>query len=253
MPLKIKRKSPRVITEDFLPEEKTCLEDSTSCLPDFSSLTAFTREWNLADSYPLRYRVLRTWWPKTCEEEMPKFHADLLQTRIAYELQARAYIDAAATMPKSVAQNLAAMRVFKVEEMTPNMRRMLEISIANKKQGEEQMARKTAEKGARQNVSQFYLEVFEGQAKAQLTDAQIVETIEKKTGNKPSAKNVASYRCMYNAGKLEGQKGVPIAKVKAVRPKSDKPKVKKPMSEETKAKLKAYTAAKKKKLTVKRK
>lgn len=98
--------------------------------------------------------------------------------------------------------------------------------------------------GGRTGVSQYYLEIFEAQPKAQLTDAQIVDAIKAKTGKAPTAKSVASYRCMYNAGKIEGQKAVPAAKVKAVRVKKEK--AKKPMSEETKAKLKAYTANKSK-------
>lgn len=257
MPLTVKKvihlPQPITAAKHPIPEKVKTNQDNTCCLPDLAELFAFTREWNEAINWAGQYRVLRVWWTKVSNEEMPKAPGDLIYARIGYELQAKAYDKAGIVMPKKVAKSLAAIRRWDIEGLAPGIKSMLKIMINHNQknqQGESDMvkvkkagANKKGAESKRVNVNQFYLEIFENQAKAQLTDDQIADVIEKKAGSRPSAKNVASYRCMYNAGKLAGQKTVP-AKVKAVRPKKE-PKAKKPMSEETKAKLKAYTEKKK--------
>lgn len=261
MALFIKRNKPNLKLQPILLPEVP--KDNLSFLntESFKQLRSYQRQWIDAENWPAQYRVLRIWWPKVCKDEMPKINAELLHTRIAYELQACAYIEAGMEMPKGVAQNYKAAKAFKIKDMTNNMRSVMEILIKSQSQKENGMDSKKVkkaksaevEKVSRQSVSQFYLEIFEAQAKAGLTDEQIAAAIKEKAGQMPTLKNVASYRCMYNAGKIQGQKTVPSVKVKSVRAISEKaPKVKKPMSEETKAKLKAYSE-KKKKLTIKKK
>ena len=228
--------------------KKTANTVSTSA--NFSELRRFQNEWNAADSDAVKYRVLRLWWPNIkCVYDMPiNQHASVIHSRIGYELQAYAYFVAGIPVPVSVQKNLDALREWKISDLSDNLRRMLEIEIAKNptNTGDESMvAKKTdgKEKVTRAGVAQFYLEIFESQTKNLLTDVQIAASIKTKTGSEPTLKNIASYRNSYNNGKLAGQNGCPT-KVKAVRPPS-KAKAKKPMSEETKAKLKAYTAAKK--------
>jgi len=247
MPLFLKRKKPIKKIAEFIPEIKPSLSFSSNL--DFSLLYKFQKEWASADNWSLQYTVIRKWWPTVCDIKIPEVDAELLQTRIGYELQASAYIEARIPMPKSVLQNLQAIREFRVDRMTQRMSKFMGIIMESKKQGEVKMGNKKVKankKEVRQGVSAFYLEIFAGQAVSALTDEQIAKAIEGKTGSLPTLKNVASYRCMYNAGKLQGQKNVPSGKVKAVRAKSDRPaKPKVTMSEETKAKLKAYSAKKK--------
>lgn len=250
MALFIKRSKPPIL----LPV-KEFPDNSLSFLntEGFKQLRDFQKQWTNAENWPEQYKVLRIWWSKVCKEEMPKINAELLHTRIAYELQACAYIESKTKMPEKVAQNYKAIAAFKIEKMTQGMKQIMEILMKNQEEREMPGKSKIILSGAKKtSVSQFYLEIFEAQAQTKLTDEQIAQIIETKAGQKPTLKNVASYRCMYNAGKIQGQKTVPSAKVKAVRPKSEKPaKEKKPMSEETKAKLKTYSG--KKKLTLKKK
>ena len=218
---------------------------SDSAFPDLKRLHEFQGEWNAADSYPLRYGVVRRWWPVVVGAEMPDRHVLLLHARIGYELQETAYLVAGLEVPKSVRRNVDAIRDWNIGAMTDNVRRMLKIEIErNPQQQGEDMAKKTAGKvkASKTGVNHLYLEIFEQQARAQLTDLQIQAAIKSKTGSEPTFKNIASYRNAYNNGRLAGQKSCP-AKVKAIRPKKEK--IKKPMSAETKAKLKAYTETKK--------
>ena len=222
-------------------------ESSSSSSPSVSTdrLHRFNREYNAADDYAQRYTVLRRWWADLGLGEMPDRHQEMLSAQVGYEIQARAFVNAEIVLPSNLMKNLIASRNGDVEGFTPGMKRMLEIGMkTNEKKGGDGIAKKaSSKKETVLGVSQFYLEIFENQKTAKLTDSQIQDAIKAKTGAMPTAKNVASYRCMYNAGNLQGQSKFPAEKCKAVRVSKAKPK--KPMSKETKAKLKAYTAAKK--------
>ena len=226
---------------------------SASPILDTRRLISFQKEYAAAQDYSAKYRVLRVRWLEVGNNEMmPDFCQEVLSALIGYRYMKAAYNEAGLMMPDRAAKNLYALEKNDIKGLSPNMARMMAILTASStNRGEEGMAKKaSSKKETVLGVSQFYLEVFENQAKAKLTDVQIVDIIKGKTGNEPTLKNVASYRCMYNAGNLQGQSKCPAEKVKAVRISKAKPK--KPMSEETKAKLKAYTAAKKAKAAKKK-
>lgn len=233
--------------------QNTESSSSSSLLVNMEALRKFQREYSEAKDFAGKYKVLRVNWLYVGKNQpLPDLHQEVLSALIGYRYIAEAYLDADLPMPKQMAQNLEALERQDMESLTPNMARMMKIlTQTSTNRGEEEMKKVKKEGQApkeayqsKHQVSHLYLEIFENQAKAQLRDEQIIEAISKKTGEAPTAKNVASYRCMYNAGKLQGQKVVPALKVKAVRAKKEKA-AKKPMSEETKAKLKAYTAKKK--------
>lgn len=244
--LYIKPKTKKPVSSGQTHLEKTSPSLNSSPLINMGALRKFQREYADVKDFAGKYRVLRVHWLYVGKgEALPESHQETLSALIGYRYIAQAYQDANFPIPRPVAQNLAALEKNELGSMTPNMNRMMKIlTQTSTKQGEDSMVKKADKKESKAGVSQFYLEIFEAQSKAQLTDVQIQAAIDKKTGIQPTTKNVASYRCMYNAGELQGQKAVPAAKVKAVRPPSVK-KPKKPMSEETKAKLKAYTAKKK--------
>jgi len=221
-------------------------DKSSSSLPliDTRRLISFQREYAAAQDYAGKYRVLRVRWLEVARnQQMPDFHQEILSALIGYRYLAIAYAEKGLMMPINLVKNLEALEQGDISKMRPHMSRMMTIlTQTNTNRGEEEMVKNTeAKKGS--GVSHLYLEIFENQGKAKLTDEAIANTIETATGTLPTLKNVASYRCMYNAGKLHGQKACPKDKVKAVRISKAKPK--KPMSEETKAKLKKYTADKK--------
>lgn len=218
---------------------------ASAASPDLSRLIFFQKEFNGAADFPARYTVLRRWWPAFCVGSMPEVHQQLLSVRIGYEIVAKTYAEAGMLLSPTLEKNLLALRDFDIEGMSANMKVMMRIltQTGTSERGDEMAKKAAVKKEAVLGVSQFYLEVFEGQAKAKLTDAQIAAAIKAKTGGEPTLKSVASYRCMYNAGRIHGQSKCPAEKCKAVR--VSRAKAKKPMSEETKAKLKAYTAAKK--------
>lgn len=234
-----------------LPEEKSSL----NCSPfiNMGPLHKFQREYGAAQDYAGRYRVLRCHWFYVGENQLlPNIHQEVLSALIGYKYLRAAYNNAGKMMPDAAMRNLYALEKGDLNDLTPNMARMVNILIqTSNNRGEERMPKK-ANKKTVLGVSQFYLEIFENQAKAKLTDEQIIEVIRLQSGNAPTAKNVASYRCMYNAGRIQGQSKCPTIpeKCKAIRMSKTKPK--KPMSEETKANLKAYTAAKKAKAAKKK-
>jgi hypothetical protein len=205
----------------------------------------FLFNWSNAGS---KYQVLRTFWAVLLpEESMPdSVHHEILKNRLAYEFMAMDYKIAGVSLPEKCRINLEASRKYDVKLMHKDMRGLTEIAIQKQEEGGEHMATKAKKenKTSKTGVAAFYLEIFENQKSAQLTDEQIADVIEKKTGNRPISKGVASYRCYFNAGTIKGQKTAPKEKVSAVRP-AKEPKAKKPMSEATKAKLKEYSAKKK--------
>lgn len=218
-------------------------------MPDLSELISLQREWSFANTYPLQYGVVSRWWAKACpgEEFDSGRNVLVVYARIGYELQARCYNRSKINIPRNVMNNLEALREWNIEKLSRNFRVMLKIDIVKSGQQQERdMVKKKEGKKVRSSVSQFYLEVFENQAKMQLVDEEIADVIQAKTGDRPSLKNVASYRCMYNAGKLQGQKGVPSQKAKAVRPTKEK------IKKVTKEKPKAVSKPSKKGLKIKK-
>lgn len=213
--------------------------------------SCFLNCWRTVDTFGGKYRVLKSFWDVLLKEEaMPEsVPQEMLKYRLAYEFIAMDHVLAKRPLPEKCKMNLEAARKYDVTGFHKDARGLAEIALKTEEGGSNDMTTtktKKANKTDRVGVVHIYLEVFENQKTAQLTDVQIADLIEKKSGNRPTPKSVASYRCYYNQGTLAGQKTAPKDKVKAVRPVSDKPaKEKKPMSEATKAKLKAYTAEKK--------
>ncbi len=192
-----------------------------------------------------RHRVLRDFWPAVIEESMPDSQpVEMLHLRVAYEMLEKDYLLQKRVMPDKVRENLEASRSYNLSAFKGTVKALTEIALKKAEQEGESMSEKKEKSG--KGGAHVYIQIFENQAKAQLTDSQICDAVEKATDMRPTEKTVASYRCYFNAGSLSGQKTTPKDKVKAVRPKSDKPaKAKKPMSAETKAKLKAYGDKKK--------
>ncbi len=78
-------------------------------------------------------------------------------------------------------------------------------------------SRNEAEKHRCSNAAQVYLRIFGGFEKDPLADWEIAERVFALTGSRPSSKNISSYRCMYNRGKIKGQESAPVKKVGRVK------------------------------------
>jgi hypothetical protein len=67
------------------------------------------------------------------------------------------------------------------------------------------------------NAAAVYIGIFDGLKKDPLKDEQIADRLFSITGVKPTHRNISSYRCMYNQGKLKGQSGMPMVKAERVK------------------------------------
>lgn len=224
-------------------EEK---EQCIGCMPDTKRLSAFLDLYKKAESYPGKHRVLNEYYNKLWDTRIPDKPFELIKTKIAYELYRQDYKEAGIKLPQSVAQNLKASRIFNIDGFTKNTRELLTLSVKRNEKQEALMPKKKASKEKvstkKVGVAHLYLEVFDAQASKQLTDTQIADFIEKQSGSRPSEKNVASYRCMYNKGEIKGQGAVPKERVKAFREFNTK----KPVAEKKKKVVIKKKAAKKK-------
>lgn len=209
----------------------------------FSSM--FLLHWNEAKETSAKYHVLRRFWlALQLEGAMPdSVPQEMLKNRLAYEFLEMDHKMAKVSFPEKCQANLEAARKYNIKDMQGNMKVYTEIAIKSEQGGGDTMETKE-KKTERTGVAPFYLEIFEKQKTAKLTDEMIADVIEQKTGNRPTSKGVASYRCYFNAGTVKGQKTAPKEKLKAIREVKEK-KAKAPMSEATKAKLKAYADKKK--------
>ncbi len=181
---------------------------------------SFSLAYRRADSFGAKHKLLRDFWAARFDgASMPEEKLELLHLRLSYEFMELDHILAKVPLPQKCKQNLEAARKYDVEGLHKDMKALVEIALNQEEGGTENMAKdkKAKKESSRPQVVHHYLEIFENQAKAQLTDDQIADAIEKKVGQKPTTKNVASYRCYYNQGKLEGQKTAPKDKLKAVR------------------------------------
>jgi hypothetical protein len=110
-------------------------------------------------------------------------------------------------------------------------------------------SRGAAEKKRRSNAAEVYLRIFEGFEKDPLADWEIAERVFALTGSRPNGKNISSYRCMYNRGKIKGQSAAPAKKVERIKGKAPanlKKKIKK--GEEVNKDMVKKTVAKKTKI-----
>ncbi len=233
------------------PKQLSTPENKNNSASISSVATPFHRSfgelWRQVDSDGSKRRLIRDFWPSVVvTEEIPDKPIEMLRLRLAYEFLALDHTLAKVSLPEKVAKNLEAARNYNIDGLSDSMKTFTKLTIQQQEGDKENMkTSKKAPKTNRVGVVHYYVEIFDAQATAKLTDEQIAQAIEKKSGTKPTAKNVSSYRCYYNQGKLDGQKGKPKEPIKAVRIHVASTKPKKPMSEETKNRLKAYTAAKK--------
>ena len=188
----------------------------------------FAKAWLNAQNFPNKYKVLREFYFDVFLEDLPDQPLELIQLKIAYTLLEKDYIQAKIKVPQKIQQNIKAAQAFNIKGLSTNLRQMVEINLKYGKDSAMKVAAKAEPKAkgktkevkkekASVGVSHLYLEIFSNQGKKQLTDVQIADFIKEKAGTRPTEKNVASYRFMYNAGKLAGQTSVPKEKVKAVR------------------------------------
>jgi hypothetical protein len=96
-------------------------------------------------------------------------------------------------------------------------------------------------------VAEVYLSIFDSFDKDPLNDTQIADRLFALTGIRPNSKNISSYRCMYNAGKVKGQIKAPDKQIERI-----KGKFKKIGKEVNMAKKIVIKKGKDKKPTVKR-
>lgn len=220
--MKIQKKSQKKIID----QSNLNLTFETVRTPFFSS---FNKEWTSAESNSAKHRVIREFWEALIPgEKIPEnIQVEMLGLRLSYEFLAMDHIIAKVQLPMKIAMNLEASRQYKVELLHKNMKALTEIELSTIEKGGKEMVK--AKKTNRVEVVHLYLEIFEKQAKDNLTDEQIACLIETKTGNKPTVKNVASYRCYYNQGKLAGQKSKPKVALRSVKNivKKEEPKVNK--------------------------
>jgi len=67
------------------------------------------------------------------------------------------------------------------------------------------------------SVTHVYLNIFEAFNANPITDKEIANDIEAFCGARPTNRNIASYRCNYNKGKIKGQIGIPKTKVQRLK------------------------------------
>lgn len=235
-------------------KKKNSSNSGAQIFPKLKKFRTFYTKYIQAESYTAKYRVLADYYNDLFSQRIPLQPLELVLNKISYELLRQDYADEGVIPPKKVLHNIRASANFSINELTENMRQYTRINIQHQK-GEEIMVKKGKTKKAavskkaakdtvkKVGVAHLYLEIFDQQAKNQLTDEQIADAIEKKSGTRPTGKNVASYRCMYNAGNIAGQTKVPT-KVKAFRGKASKVSAK--PSTKKKLVLKKKTAKKKK-------
>jgi len=189
-------------------------------IPKLQRLRNFLKEWALCDqNFPRMRTLTREHYFKLFNEGPPEEQPiELIKLKICYELVKRDYQESGLPLPEKTLQNIKASRLFNIEKLTPSMQKLIKIQL---NQGEKEMAKKQESKAngksTRTDVAYYYLQIFENQPKSCLTDIEIVDIIKSKTGATPTLKNVASYRCMYNAGKISGQSARPKEKIKAIR------------------------------------
>lgn len=66
-------------------------------------------------------------------------------------------------------------------------------------------------------VAHIYIEIFSNFEKDPLTDKQIADRITAFAGARPTNRNISSYRCNFNLGKIKGQDKAPNVKVERKR------------------------------------
>ena len=239
--MKVKLKKKKMV----LSKTETASSDLPKTVVEKPRFNAFADLYRAADSFPAKHRVLSQYYDKIWGKTIPDKPLELVRTKISYELLRQDYEAAGEKVPTKVLQNINASARYDLEGLTKATRQLVQINL-NQEKGESTMVKKNA-KGAAASVgvAHLYLEVFDKQASRQWTDDQIASFIKEKTGTIPSAKNVASYRCMYNQGSIRGQGKKPKEKIKAFRGNGSA----KPAKSKSKTKL----VLKKKKKAAKRK
>lgn len=220
MALKIKRR-----TEQEDKPNSNCSE-SIRVPP---KLTDFLKEYDRTESISGKNLLLAANYREIFHADMPEgIPLELIKTKIAYKILAEYYEAAGVSMPEKTRINFQAAQAFDIEKMAPGMRSLMQITMKEKQEEEVAISKngsksKTKSKTAAQTgVAHLYVEIFNAQPTKQLTDTEIAELIKSKTGNLPSPKAIANFRCYYNAGRLSGQKGKPKEKIKSYRPKKNK-------------------------------
>jgi len=84
---------------------------------------------------------------------------------------------------------------------------------ANRLKQQKDQPQEIKEKKKTMDAAEIYIRIF-GEFKADpLTDKEIADRLLSFTGIKPTNRNISSYRCNYNQGKLKGQINVPKDRV----------------------------------------
>jgi hypothetical protein len=240
--IKRKKKKKRI----FIVKKKTVETPTvqpTNLYPKCLRLKQFQKQIKAADSYPARYRLLSQYFENIWHCILPNRPLDLIENKIAYYLLKTDYIEESFPIPEKIKQKIKASEKYEIGDDS-----ILKCVMKFNLKKEKEMAKESKKK---KPVAYLYLEIFDKQLSKKLSDEEIAKVVEKETGIAPTMKNVASYRCMYNAGKVQGQKTAPAARVPAFNKKKpyDKTPIKKPAVKKEKKKV----ITKKKKVVVKSK
>ena len=97
--------------------------------------------------------------------------------------------------------------------------RLKEIALQKSKRPKqaETQVEQTIEKRKTVNAAEFYIRIFNDFEVDPLTDKEIAARAFAFTGVKPTNRNISSYRCNYNKGKIKGQTEPPTKKVERKR------------------------------------
>ncbi|MCQ9207650.1 MAG: hypothetical protein NG740_07210 [Omnitrophica bacterium] len=88
---------------------------------------------------------------------------------------------------------------------------------ASQPEQREKQPQEVEEKQRTTNAAEFYIGIFDEFEADPLTDKQIADRLFALTGNRPTNRNISSYRCNYNQGKIKGQDKAPSKKVERKR------------------------------------
>lgn len=186
-----------------------------------SGLQVYPSKYNdfLKESEASRSAAIVKWYNLLFEKMPPNNQSlILLETKIGYRLFKEDQKLKGLKLSDKVQKNYDAAMRFDINGFMPTMKAFLKIAIQHEEGKEIDMKKTGKTKGTKLKTAALYLEIFQSQSKNQLTDEEIVALVKQKTGKETNSRNVAGFRCRYNQGKLDGQKGKP-AKLIAVRAK----------------------------------
>jgi hypothetical protein len=147
---------------------------------------------------------------------------ELVRLKVAYHLLVKKGFEArGVVVPERVLKNYKASQTFNVNAFDSRLQEFVKISLRDSSLIPETISTYTPEKKVRVfkkvPVAHLYLAIFKEQPTAKLSDEKIADKIAAQIGERPTNRNISSYRCLFNAGKITGQTITPAEPLKALK------------------------------------